>query len=64
MYQKGDSKGLLGKKGTYENRLMGAVKFGGEVLANPLFQAGVTALNPEVGGALMLAKKAGLLKKK
>jgi hypothetical protein len=64
MYQKGDSKGLLGKKGTYENRLIGAVKFGGEVLANPLVQAGVTALNPEVGGALMLAKKAGLLKKK
>jgi hypothetical protein len=63
MYQKGNSKGLLGKKGTYENRLMGAVKFGGEILGNPLVQAGVTALNPEIGGALMLAKKAGLLKK-
>jgi len=63
MYQKGDSKGLFGKKGTYENRLMGAVKYGKDVLSNPLIQAGVTALNPEVGGALMLAKKAGLLKK-
>lgn len=64
MYQKGNSKGLLGKKGTYENRLMGAIKYGGEVLSNPFVQAGVTALNPEIGGALMLAKKAGLLKKK
>jgi hypothetical protein len=43
---------------------MGAIKYGGEVLSNPFVQAGVTALNPEVGGALMLAKKAGLLKKK
>ena len=36
---------------------------GGEVLSNPFVQAGVTALNPEVGGALMLAKKAGIIKK-
>jgi hypothetical protein len=63
MYQKGDSKGLLGKKGTYENRLMGAVKFGKSVLGDSNVIGGITALQPEIGIGLAIAKKAGLLKK-
>jgi hypothetical protein len=63
MFKKGDSRGLM-KKGTYENRLLGAVKYGKDTLSDPLVIGGITALQPEIGLGLALAKKGGLLKKK
>lgn len=62
MYFKGNSMGLM-KKGGYSDKLMGAIKTGARIAEDPYVQFAATALNPEVGAALALAKRTGFLHK-
>lgn len=63
MYYKGNSVGLLGKKGVYDDRLMGAVKGAARIASNPYVQFVTGLAAPEAGAVLGLAKSTGLLKK-
>lgn len=63
MYFKGNSLGLMGKKGGYSDKLMGALKTGARLAEDPYVQFAAGALNPELGAGLALAKKSGLLHK-
>jgi hypothetical protein len=63
MYFKGNSLGLMGKKGAYSDKLMGAVKAGVRIAEDPYVQFAAGLLNPEIGAGLALAKNTGVLHK-
>jgi hypothetical protein len=61
MFGKNNYSGFLGKG--FGEKLLGAGKGLARVLDEPLVQAGITAISPEVGVALGVAKRSGLLEK-
>ena len=61
MFGKNNYSGFLGKG--FGEKLLGAGKGLARVLDEPLVQAGITAISPEVGVALGVAKPSGLLEK-
>jgi hypothetical protein len=66
MYYKGDSVGLLGKKGEMSNKLMGAAKGAFRIANDPLVSAGIGLVAPEVAAGIKLfdaARRSNLLKR-
>lgn len=61
MFVKDAAHRFFGKNGG--DKLIGAAKGIGRVLDEPLFQAAVMGLAPEVGAGLVGAKRAGILEK-
>jgi hypothetical protein len=61
-YSKSNYSGFF-SKGGFGDRLIGAGKGLAGILDNPLVQAGVSALAPEIGAGLSMASKAGILQK-
>ena len=61
--QKGNMSPMLGRKGNLSSRLLGAAKFGAQVLDSPITQGLVSAIAPEAGAVLASAKKFGILEK-
>jgi hypothetical protein len=61
MFGKNNFSGFLGKG--LGSKLVGAGKSLARILDEPVVQAGITALAPEVGVAIAGAKKYGLLEK-
>lgn len=61
--QKGSMTPRLGRKGDLSSRVLGAAKFGAQVLDSPITQGIVSALAPELGAGLAAAKKFGILEK-
>jgi hypothetical protein len=61
-YSKSNYSGFF-SKGGFGDKLIGAGKGLAGILDNPLVQAGVSALAPEIGAGLTLASKAGILQK-
>ena len=61
-YSKSNYSGFF-SKGGFGDRLIGAGKGLAGILDNPLVQAGVSALAPEIGAGLAVASKAGILQK-
>jgi hypothetical protein len=61
MFGKNNYSGFLGKG--FGEKLLGAGKGLARVLDEPLVQAGITAISPEIGVALGVAKRSGLLEK-
>ena len=60
-YSKSNYSGFFTKG--FGDKLIGAGKGLASVLDNPLVQAGVSALAPEIGAGLAVASKAGILQK-
>jgi len=60
-YSKSNYSGFFGKG--FGDKLIGAGKGLAGILDNPLVQAGVTALAPEIGAGLALASRSGILQK-
>ena len=66
MYYKGDSLGLLGKKGSASDKLLGAIKGASRIANDPLVSAGLGLVSPELAFGAKLADaafKSKLLKK-
>lgn len=61
MFHKNDHTPFFGKG--FASKLVGAGKGLARFVDNPVVQAGITALAPEVGAGLVAAKKYGLLEK-
>ena len=60
-YSKSNYSGFFTKG--FGDKLIGAGKGLAGILDNPLVQAGVSALAPEIGVGLTMASKAGILQK-
>lgn len=63
MYPKTNHSRMLGTKGDMTHKLIGGVKSAARFVEDPLVQFGVSAIAPEVGAGLALAKGTGLLQK-
>ena len=63
IYGKGNSSGLLGKKGDYSGRVLGGVKGVSKFLNDPLVVGLTSLVAPELGAGLGAAKKLGVLEK-
>ena len=61
MFGKNTFSGFLGKG--FGNKLIGAGKGLAKVLDEPLVQAGISAIAPEIGAGLATAKRLGVLEK-
>ena len=61
MFGKNTYSGFFGKG--FNEKLIGAGKGLAHLIDNPIVGAGITALSPEVGAAVGVAKKIGLLEK-
>ena len=61
MFGKNTFSGFLGKG--FGNKLIGAGKGLARVLDEPLVQAGISAIAPEIGAGLATAKRLGVLEK-
>lgn len=55
-YYAGYAKGL-------GNKLIGGAKVVARILDEPIVQAGITALSPEIGAGIGVAKRMGILQK-
>ena len=58
MYHKGDSVGLLGKKGGMSDKLLGAAKGAIRIANDPLVSAGLGIVAPELAVGAKLANAA------
>lgn len=61
MFGKNNFSGFLGKG--FGSKLIGGAKGLARLVDEPIVQAGISALSPELGGALAVAKRVGLLEK-
>jgi hypothetical protein len=61
MFGKNNFSGFLGKG--IGDKLIGAGKGLARLVDEPIVHAGISALSPELGGAIAVAKRVGLLEK-
>lgn len=63
IFGKGNSSGLLGKKGDYSHKVLGGMKNLAKYLDDPVVIGLSSLVAPEIGAGLATAKKLGVLEK-